>query len=448
MEDRNQPASSAPADPDDRHAAPQPAADLLDLVVEKLATGGSGLARHNGQAIFIPGTAPGDRVLARPVQHRRGYLEATLVEILAPGPGRRQPPCPHYDLCGGCDLQHLDDATQRHACREILLDCFRRLGGLDVSELLAADLASPVLGYRNRLRLSASALEPYGLKQRASHEVVPLSACPVMAEPFADVILPWLVQLPPMDQIVVRLDGRGGWLLSLYGHPSRQKLLRKVLADSAADVPGLQGVLMNNRPQWGRTYLIIQVGGHSYRVSHQSFFQANLAAAAAALATAAAWLSSAHPDGCDLADLFGGVGLFTLGLADRCQRMLLIDSDRSALQDAHENIRRRPELHERVLVRHGPVHRELLDPEVAAAVAWPRTCAVLDPPRAGLGRQTVAALSGLRPRTLIYLSCDPATLARDCAALGAAGYAVRRVQPVAMFPQTSHLETLVLLGVS
>jgi 23S rRNA (uracil1939-C5)-methyltransferase len=269
-----------------------------------------------------------------------------------------------------------------------------------------------------------------------------------MAEPFDTVILPWLRQLPPMDQIVVRLDGRGGWLLSLYGQPARQKLLRKVLAlepGQDAPAPGLQGVLMNNRPQWGRTYLVLQVGGHKFRVSHLSFFQSNLAAAEAVLGTVRDWLGAEHGEGGDLADLYCGVGLFTLGLADRFARLLAVDSDTSALQDAHENIRRQPQLHQRALVRQGEVHRELADPEVADAIAWAEACAVVDPPRAGLGKQALAALIKLRPRTLVYLSCDPATLARDCAALTAAGYRIERIRPVAMFPQMSHLETLVLL---
>lgn len=425
-----------------------PLPETLELTIEKLVTGGAGLGRHNGQAIFVPGTAPGDRVRARPTEHHRGYLEADLLALLSPGPGRRTAPCPHYDRCGGCDLQHLDDQTQRAACREILLDCFRRLGGLEIGDRLEPDLAGLTLGYRNRLRLTANDIGHYGLKERRSNAIVPIETCPIMAEPFLRTILPWLRHLPPMEQVIVRLDGRGGWLLSLYGNPARQRPLRKMLAgiaDQDAPAPGLQGLLFNNRPQWGRTYLVIHVGEHKFRVSHRSFFQSNLEMAAAVLDTVHSWLVERQPAGGDLADLYGGVGLFTLGLAEHCGRLLLVDSDASALQDAQETLRRQPAVAGRTEVREGDVHHVLAAPDIAEAIAWPDACAVLDPPRAGLGKKVVAQLDRLGPRTLVYLSCDPATLARDCAGLAASGYRIERVRPVAMFPQTSHLETLVLL---
>jgi tRNA/tmRNA/rRNA uracil-C5-methylase (TrmA/RlmC/RlmD family) len=267
-----------------------------------------------------------------------------------------------------------------------------------------------------------------------------------MAEPFDADILPWLRFLPPFDQIVVRLDGRGGWLLSLYGPPTRAKLLRSFLAEAPADqppAPGLQGVLLNNRPQWGRTYLIIEVGGHKFRVSHNSFFQGNLTAAEDALATVRSWLDASGQQGGDLADLYGGVGLFALGLADRFDRIVTMDADASASHDARENVRRHPHGADRVTVHQGEVHVLLADPAVREAIDWHEATVMVDPPRTGLGKPVLAALAERPPRQLFYLSCDPATLARDCAALVAVGYELTRVRPVPMFPQTAHLETLV-----
>jgi len=419
----------------------------LELTIEKLVTGGRGLARHEGRAVFVPGTAPGDTVRARIVRDAKGFLEAELDTVLTPGPGRQDPPCAHAHECGGCDLQHLTDEAQTEARREILLDCFRRLGGQDISDRLEPLPAGPTLGFRNRLRLTANPTGRYGLLRRGSHDVVALDACPVMAEPFLEAILPWLWQLPPMEQIVVRLDGRGGWLLSLYGPAARLKALRKFLesAGKEAPAPGLLGVLMNNRPVWGRGYLVLQVADHKYRVSHQSFFQGNLPVAEMAVTTARRWLAEVHPAGTDLVDLYCGVGLFLLGLSDRANNLLGIEADESAVLDAQENLRRAGIDRDRSRVLFGDVAEVLAEPDAREGIDWSQACVVLDPPRAGLGKEARQALVELAPPTLLSMSCDPATLARDCQALGEAGYKLERIMPLPMFPQTAHVETLALL---
>lgn len=420
---------------------------VLDLTIEKLVTGGRGLARHDGRAVFVPDTAPGDAVRARVMHDARSFLEAELLEVVAPGPGRREEPCPHAKLCGGCDLQHIDDATQDTARREILLDCFRRLGSLDVEQLLLPTPAAPAFGYRNRLRLTAAPTGHYGLRQRHSHAIVPLETCLVMAEPFVADILPWLRMLPPMEQIVVRLDGRGGWLLSLYGPPPRLRVLRKFMEShgDTAPVPGLQGVLLNNRPVWGRGYLVIQVADHKYRVSHQSFFQNNLPAAELAVTTARQWLGEVHPAGTDLVDLYCGVGLFLLALSDRHATLVGVESDAGAVSDAQENLRRAGLESDRARIVLGDVGQMLAAPEARTAVDWSQACVVADPPRAGLEKPALAALAELKPATILCMSCDPATLARDLKALVAAGYVLDRLMPLPMFPQTAHVETLALL---
>jgi 23S rRNA (uracil1939-C5)-methyltransferase len=425
--------------------------EIFETSIEKLITGGAGLGRLEGRAAFVPLTAPGDRVRARVVRSRKSFVEAELVELLDAGPDRREAPCPHFGACGGCDWQHLDDAVQRATKREIVVDCFRRLGQLDVSGLAAGpDPAGPALGYRNKIRLLGSPTGLYGLHRRQSQTVVPVETCPQMPTRFDEIILPWLRQVPPMEQIVMRHDGEDRWLVLCYGQPNRQRILRKMLGElppEAPPFPGCTGITFNNMPQWGRDYLVVTVAGHKYRVGALSFFQANLAEASAVVDTVRAWLDDEGPQdgGRFLADLYAGVGLFSLALADRFERVIAVESDPGAVRDARNNVQRDAAARDRVEILEGAVERTLPAPSHADASAWREGCVVLDPPRRGLGKEAAAALCGLRPRHVFYLGCDPATQARDCALLVGAGYEIARLRVFDMFPQTAHIETLVHL---
>ncbi len=420
----------------------------LDLRIEKLVTGGAGLGRQDGQAVFVPLTAPGDQIKAEIVERRKGFVRARLTEIITPGPGRQDAPCPHYGDCGGCDLQHLDTATQQQAKRDIVVDCCQRLGKLDVSNIVSGPDAPEVWGYRNRIRVFASPTGPYGMMRRGTHDVVPLESCALMPEQFNRDILPWLRFLPPVEQVIVRLDGAGSWLLSIFGPPARMKVMKKILAatpEGEAPAPGCVGLLFNNLPLWGRDHLVYEVAGHKFRVSAQSFFQGNLAATEEAVATVRQWLGELANDGKlgdRLADLYCGVGLFSLTLADLFQEIVAVDTDKSSCRDAGNNFKRAARA---ITLRRGPVARTLGDAKLFPVNKWADGVCIVDPPRAGLGKDGVKALIALKPRQIVSMSCDPATLARDTAALVAAGYAVRKLRVMDFFPQTAHIECLLLL---
>jgi 23S rRNA (uracil1939-C5)-methyltransferase len=435
------------ADKSEKSEAPE----ILEVTIEKLVTGGDGLARHEGQAVFVPLTAPGDRVRVAVKERRKGFFRTTLAEVLEPGPGRQDPPCPHYGQCGGCDLQHLDPEHQRQAKAAIVADCFQRLGKLDVSELLTGPDARVELGYRNRIRVFANPVNHYGLMRRGTHEVVPLEGCLLMPDVFNRDILPWLRMLPPAEHIVVRMDGRGGWLVSVFGHAKRLKVMRKVLAslpENEPPAPGCQGLLFNNLPLWGHDYLVHEIAGHKYRVSAKSFFQGNQAVTEEALETIRTWLGELKDEGAlgaMLGDLFCGVGLFSLALADLFEKVVAVDSDEGGCRDAENNVKHSEAARDKVRVYSGRLAKVLTQPDLAPPAIWNASCCLVDPPRAGLGKDGVKALLDLKPRHLLYMSCDPATLARDAAAFVAAGYQARKLRVLDMFPQTSHIETLLLL---
>jgi len=421
----------------------------VELSIEKLVTGGVGLGRLEGQAVFVPLTAPGDVVKVSFVERRKGFARATIDEIVTRGSGRREAPCPHFGQCGGCDLQHLEPETQRQAKADIVIDCFQRLGKMDVSGLLEPPAGGVDLGYRNRIRVFANPANFYGLMRRGTHEVVPLDACPLMPEQFNKDILPWLRFLPPVEQIVVRMDGSGGWLVSAFGPPARMKIMKKIisaLGDDETPAPGCLGVLYNNLPLWGRDYLLHEIKGHTFRVGAKSFFQGNHEQTEIAIDIVREWVSEdgERPGGL-LGDLYCGVGLFSLALADLFDQVVAIDSDPGGCRDARTNVKHSPEAKDKVSVHVGRMTDLLGKTELAPAAFWRNGMCVVDPPRAGMGKEAVQSLLKAAPRRLIYMSCDPATLARDAAALVDGGYEVKQLKVLDMFPQTAHIESLLLL---
>ena len=434
---------------------PNPSQDspLLEVRIEKLLNGGDGLARHESQAIFVPLTAPGDEVRVRVKKKSKNFSIAKVKEILQPGPGRREAPCPHFGHCGGCNLQHIEIDNQRQAKADIVTDCFQRLGKMDITDLLTGpDSAGRDFGYRNRIRVFATGTGPYGMMRRGTNDVVALETCLLMPEQFNTDILPWLRMLPPVEQIVIRLDGAGGWLLSAFGPPTRQKILRKMvgsLAPGEAPAPGCVGLMFNNLPIWGRDHLIHEIAGHKFRVSPRSFFQANHEITEDAVATIRQWITELAEEnqlGDLLGDLFCGVGLFSLTLADLFKQVVAIDSDESACRDAINNVKHDPDAKGKVTVCNGDLASVLKDTDLAGPELWKQSFCLADPPRTGLGAEGVKRLLDLSPRHVLFMSCDPATMARDSAQLVEGGYHPVKLKVLDMFPQTSHIETLMLFS--
>jgi 23S rRNA (uracil1939-C5)-methyltransferase len=444
-----------------------PTPDLFETTITKLVTGGAGLGQTpDGLAAFVPGTVPGERVRAQVRKRKKGYVEAELVEILEASPDRVEPPLGEIGSQSGCDLQHMSIEAQHRGKHGIVHDCFVRLGGLDLGDRLGGpDAVGPPLGYRNKVRLWRSPLGPFGVLHRGTHDVLPIERHGLLPDVFNDEILPYLILMPPVDELVVRLDHQGRFLISLFGQANRVrplKALLKALKDGEAPHPGCLGILYNNRPVWGRDHLVVQLAGRTYRVNAGSFFQVNYAEAAAAVETARTWLDeagiTADAPGSALLDLYGGVGLFTLALGDRFKRTILVETDRTAVPDARNNIQRDERVNGRAQVVDQSVLKVVLgwkdkqpvnlpgNPGAqGGALDWSDTTVVVDPPRQGLGEMVAGDLVTLAPARILYMSCDPATLARDCKQLTAGGYELRRAQVVDMFPMTGHVECLVEL---
>jgi len=426
--------------------------ETLDTTIEKLVTGGAGMGRKDGEVVFVRGALPGERVRARIVRRAKGFLEAALLEILEASPDREEPPDMSPGALAGADLFYMKLAAQREAKREIVRDCFARIARIDLGERLEGpEPAGPAWGYRNKIRLHLGRGGRYGMHRRGTRVVVPFDHNLLMPEVFNHEALPFLLALPRARQALVRLDGKGGFLVDLSGGEGKPASFAECVLARIGETrvpPSCLGLLVNGGAVWGEDHREIPLAGRVFRVHAESFFQVNLAETEALVRRIAARMEedgrSADRRGPLLLDLYGGVGLFAAALGDRFEKVVTVESDRVAVRDARANLARDPELAKRGTVVPGLVEKVLSQ---WARSGFPhgdleKADVVADPPRTGLGASVIRDLGRLRPRRIDLVSCDPATLARDARLFEAEGYGIERVFLIDMFPQTPHIETV------
>ena len=392
------------ASPDSRAEAPR-AGDLVELHIDALAAGGDGVGRlADGRVVFVPLAAPGDRVRARLVSLRSRFARAELDRVLEPGPARVAPACPVFGACGGCAWQHVVYDAQCEAKRAIVEDALRRIGRLAPPEVDFVRSPRP-LAYRARTRVLVEGGR-VGYRRRASRELCAVEACPVLV-PVVDDALRRLVAAPPAED--------GEWELAA----------------------GAAGAVAHPLRGPGEA-LEIAAGGGSLRISPGVFFQAHAGLRERLLEA----LARSAGAGALALELYAGAGFFTLSLARAFARVVAVEGERDAAADLRHNAARAAA--SGVAVVEARVEEALADADLLGG-ARP-DAVVLDPPRTGLAPGAAGRIAALAPRRIVYLSCDPATLARDAAALVAAGYALEGVVAFDLFPQTPHVEVLARLA--
>ena len=379
--------------------------ESVELRIDELAAGGDGVGRGpDGRVVFVPFTAPGDFVRVRVTESRARFARARVESLLESGPQRSDPVCPVFGSCGGCAWQHVAYSAQLAAKARILEDALRRLGGLAPPARVEVMASPSPYGYRSRTRVLVQAGR-VGYRRRRSHAVCATTRCPVLL-PVLDEKLRELAQGPP--------PGDGEWELAWGDGQARAVPLAE---------PGREQVAM-------------EVAGERIGISPGVFAQSN----ALLLPALAARLLALAGSGARALELYAGAGCFTLPLARRFERLIALESSPDAVRDLRANLQAAGignvavlgETLERALARGG---LDALAPEVL----------VLDPPRAGLPEGGVETLARLAPARVVYLSCDPATLARDLAGFAARGYALRSLEGFDLFPQTPHIEALALI---
>ncbi len=379
--------------------------DPCQLRIERLAAGGDGVARaENGRVVFVPETAPGDRVRVRIVEERKRFARAQVITRIADGDDRVEPKCPVYGACGGCAWQHVAYPAQLAAKQALLRDALERLGDLRLDAPPDVVPCPRPYGYRSRTRVVAKAGR-VGYRRRRSHDLCETSACPVLA-PALERRLAALAAARP--------EGEEEWELVAGADGSTRAL---PLAHPLADDPRIA----------------IDVLGDRLEFSPGVFVQGN-ALLHDALARS---VHEAAGSGERCVELFAGGGFFSVGLARRFARLVVVESEGRAVSDLRRNLLRSG--CRNVEVRGARAER------VLAALPRPVDVVVVDPPRTGLPPGCTEALAELAPERLVYVSCDPATLARDLGQLSHAGYTLANVRGFDLFPQTPHLEAVATL---
>jgi len=446
--------------------------DTVTLEITDLNHDGDGTGRHGGLAVFVPGAIPGDRVRATITAQKPSFARASLEEILVPSPDRVVPPCPVYTRCGGCQLQHMDYRAQLLVKQRLVAAALRRVGGLDDVAVRPTIGATDPWHYRNKAQFPIGAATGArghvagGLYARGTHEIIDFDDC-LIQHPVNNAILAAAKDLiarygiPPYDErtgtgvvrhVLARVSSGTGQAMAVLvtngpGLPHARELAR----DLMATVPAVKSVQQNINPQRtnvilgettrlvaGEPYITDTIGELRFRISPRSFFQVNPAQTVRLYQQALAYAELQPGD--TVLDAFCGTGTITLFLARHAGRAIGIEEVPEAVADARANAALNHI--ENVEFVTGKVEEEL--PRLAASGLRPDVI-VLDPPRAGVDRRALEAMAAMGPRRLVYISCHPATLARDLAVLATAGYRTAEVQPVDMFPHTRHIEAVALL---
>ena len=429
----------------------RPAAGPAQLVqIEKAIYGGAFLSRLDGKAVFVPLTLPGETAKVRITEEKRGYATAEVEEIVTPAQERVVPPCRHFGSCGGCQYQHVDYGTQLAMKQSILRETLERgrVPAPDKIDLLAGS-ETEAWGYRNRIRLAFDAEGNPGYRGLRSNALVPIAECPIAAPllvraafAFAEVAKQVALQLR-VEELSLFCDATETALLATAFVRSASSAIADTLAHGMVErVPELKGFELATaiREQskqlpprtigrWGGTHLEYHAAAFDYRVDHGAFFQVNrhlvdelVERVAAGRTGKLAW------------DLFAGVGLFARKLTQSFGRVIAVESAPASIPGLDENLRG---------TSGTAVQAWTLDFLRGKARSEHPDLVIVDPPRAGLGEEITAELIEIGAPAVTYVSCDPATLARDLRVLLTSGYTIHTLTLADLFPQTFHLETVV-----
>jgi 23S rRNA (uracil1939-C5)-methyltransferase len=385
--------------------------DELQVKIEKIVPGGLGLAFAENLTVFVALAAPGDllRVKINQIKGKTGFAE--IVEIVEPSPERQKPPCVYFGKCGGCDFQQMDYQAQLRAKIAIIKDCLTRIGKItDTPEIEI--IASPrELDYRARAQWHVDARrQKIGYYRRYSHDVIDVKVCPIIT--------------PELQAILTELREGIEW----DSFWSRKLEIETANSGEAVSVYSAEIVEPTEE-------LTFDLNGNRYFYDATTFFQGN-----PYLIEKLVEAATANASGASALDLYCGVGLFTLPLARKFERVVGIEGNEKAIDFAEKSV-------ENARLENVRFNREDVKEWLAQNESETIDFLLLDPPRAGTEKETIESILKIKPREISYVSCEPSTLARDLRVLREGGYRIASIVALDLFPQTHHVETVVRLKI-
>ena len=447
---------------------------ILTLRIERLSSDGSGVAHSaDGEAVFVPCTAPGDEARVRIVKDCGRYAFGILDELLTPSPDRIPVDCPVAGPCGGCSLRHLDYAAELRAKQESVLDAFRRIGGLEVPVLDI--LPSPdVDRYRNKVQfpvgIDKNGVPCIGFYAGRTHRIVPCPDCklqPSVLNEIGNALCAFFAQqgIRPYDEqsgkglvrhIFLRRGAHSGQIMvCLVCTRAKLPHVEQLCTALREQFPAISTILLNvnakntnvilgseNHILYGPGYIEDTLCGVPVRLGPLSFYQVNTLAAERLYGVAAQYAQLSPDD--TLLDLYCGMGTIGLSMAEQCRELIGVEIVPEAIESAKANAARMGEA-VAAKSRFFCADAGQAATQLAAEGLHP-DIVMLDPPRKGCDEATLSAVVRMAPRRVVYVSCNPATAARDAAWLEQNGYHAEKVQPVDLFPRTKHCECVIALS--
>lgn len=422
----------------------------MNLTIEKLVYGGDGLARlPEGKTVFMPFVLPQEEISATIIQEKSSFARATADQVLKPSPYRVPAQCPYFAACGGCHYQHSGYTAQLENKRAILKETLLRNGKLEWKGEIITHSGEP-WGYRNRSRLKVRSGADFaiGYHRMGSHDLLPVKQCPI-SSPAINRVLTHLWEMGEGGKVPAGISeieffadhADAKMVLEVYLGPDAPEM-REFAAALQAKAPEIKGIAFfvenaasepgNQQPKYtvGDAALPYQVGEKSFRVSAGSFFQVNRYLVRELVQTV---VGDFH--GRIALDLYAGVGLFATHLSKRFDQVFAVESAPVSATDLQANA-----------VKNVVPVLSTAEGFLPRCINMQPELVVVDPPRAGLGAKATQLLAALRVKRIVYVSCDPATLARDTRLFLETGYHVEEVHMVDLFPQTFHIESVVRLA--